>query len=131
GNSIVATVTKTQALTGLTAFKHAVVIASASGTQVTFATTDDAAQFRPGDIVSVDGFDSERATILTIDGKSVTLSNPLSQAVATNTLRLASLLTAQADRVIRFTDTTDDMSYLAPGSVLTITNTTDTEVVIV
>jgi phage tail sheath protein FI len=130
GNSIVATAAQSQALTALTAFKHMVTIATASGTHVTFATTDDAAKFRPGDIVSVDGFDADRATILSINGKAVTLSNPLPQAVATNDLRLASLLTAQGDRVIRFTDPTDDMSYLAPGSVLTLTNTTDTETVI-
>ena len=132
GNSIVATSAQSQALTSTVAFRHAAAIVSATGTQVAFATTDDAAMFRPGDIVTIDGYDADRATILLINGKTVTLSTPLPQALPGNSLRLASLLTAQGDRVIRFSvPLPDDPTYLTSGTVLTISNTTHTETVIV
>ena len=53
GNSIQAIVTETQALNHLQAFTHSAPIFSVSGTAITFNTSDDAIQFRPGDEVVV------------------------------------------------------------------------------
>src|SRR5439155_25461041 len=79
GNSIQVQVTETQALNTLTAFKHNPAITGVSGTEITFGSTDDAAKFRPGDLVSIesDPKPAPPASVLRINGDTVTLSQPL------------------------------------------------------
>jgi phage tail sheath protein FI len=125
GNSITVKVDETQALNNLAGFRHSAAISAQAGTLITFANADDASRFRPGDIVVVDGDTTHRATIQTISGKTVTLSQPLpNQGLPGAHLRLADLETAHGDRVIRFlVNAPDDPQYLAPGEVLVLTNT--------
>lgn len=130
GNSIKVTSKHTSALTALTGFTHAPAIVTVAGTAITFGSTDDAVQFRPGDVVIVDGDPSHRATVLLINQKTVTLSTPLPAAIATAKLRLPDLVGGQ-DTVIRFTDTVDTMSYLTPGTYLLLNDGTNQETVVV
>jgi Bacteriophage tail sheath protein len=119
GNSINITVTHTSALANLHAFRHGPAIATAAGTVISFGSTDDAIQFRPGDTVIVAGDPSHRATVVLVSGKTVTLSQPLPAAAPAAVLELPDLIGGQ-DTVIRFTDTVDTMTYLAPGTYLSI-----------
>jgi hypothetical protein len=130
GNSITATVHHTSALTALHAFTHGPTIVTVAGTAITLGSTDDAVQFRPGDNVIIGGDPSHRATIVLINQKTVTLSQPLPAAIAGATLQLPDLTAAQ-DMVIRFTDTVDTMSYLTPGTYLLIADGTSSETVVV
>jgi phage tail sheath protein FI len=128
GNSIQVQVTETQALNTLTAFKHNPAITGVSGTAITFGSTDDAAKFRPGDLVSIesDPKPAPRASVLRINGDTVTLSQPLASAANGQNLRLADLQTADGDRVIRFQLTTppdDPTNLVPPGTILVLDNT--------
>lgn len=136
GDSITVQVTETQALNHMVAFKHDAQIAIGSGTSTSigFASPDDAAQFRPGDLVSIesDPPPAPRATVLRINDKMVTLSQPLAHAAPGARLRLADLRTALGDNVIRFSvNAPDDPSNLVPGTVLELTNGGPTMPVIV
>ena len=134
GDSIQVNVTLSQALNNMVAFKHDPLISSVAGTQVKFGSSDDAAKFRPGDIVSVesDPVPAPRASILSINNDTVTLSAPLASAAAGQHLRLADLRTADGDKVIRFSvNAPDDPTYLVPGAILQIDNTVHNEFVIV
>ena len=130
GNSIQVTVHASSALANLAAFTHAPTIGSVSGTAITLGSNDDAIQFRPGDNVVISTDPAHRATVVRINQKIVTLSQPLPAAIAGAVLQLPDLVGGQ-DRVIRFTDTVDNMVYLTPGAYLTLSDTTSTETVIV
>ena len=125
GNGIQVDFTATQAMNNMVAFKHDPQILSAAGTQIRFNAADDAAKFRPGDIVSIeeDAAPAPRTTILSINGDTVTLSSVLASAAAGNHLRLADLQTVDGDRVIRFqVNAPDDPVYLVPGTILQLNN---------
>jgi uncharacterized protein len=134
GNSIQALASVTQALNNMVAFRHDPQIVSVVGTQIKFGSLDDAAQFRPGDHVSVesDPAPAPRASILSINNDTVTLSNTLASAAAGQRLRLADLLTADGDKVIRFlVNAPDDPAYLVPGTILHLDNTVHNETAVV
>jgi phage tail sheath protein FI len=134
GNSIQVQVTETQALNNVTAFKHNPAITGVSGTEITFGSADDAAKFRPGDLVSIqsDPAPAPRAAILRINGDTVTLSQPLASAAIGQNLRLADLQTADGDKVIRFfVNAPDDPANLVPGTILVLDNTVNSETAIV
>ena len=130
GNSIHVTVHHSSALANLHAFTHGPAIATVAGTVIGFGSTDDAIQFRPGDTVIVAGDPSHRATVVLISGKTVTLSQPLPAAAPAAVLALPDLIGGQ-DSVIRFTDTADTMTYLTPGTYLSISDTVSQETVTV
>jgi phage tail sheath protein FI len=133
GNAIQVKVDPTQALNNVVVFRHNPQIVSVSGTTIAFNTTDEAARFRPGDIVSIesDPAPAPRAGILTISQKSVTLSQPLASAAAGERLRLADVLAAENDRVLRVeVNAPDDPVYLAAGTILVLDNTVNSEPVV-
>ncbi len=120
-NTMKVEVKETQALTNLVAFEHAATINTVVGTDITLASADDAAKFRPGDLVSIDSdpAPAPRAKVLTIRNDTVTLSQPLASAATGGTLRLADLRSADGDRVIRFSvNPPNAASYLVPGTIL-------------
>lgn len=121
GNSIDVTVHHSSALANLHAFTHGPAITTVAGTVIGFGSADEAAAFRPGDTVIVSGDPAHRATVALISGNTVTLSQPLPAAAPTAVLRLPDLIGGQ-DTVIRFTDTVDTMTYLTPGTYLSISD---------
>ncbi len=134
GNGIQGQAAATQALNNMVAFKHDPQITAVVGTQIRFATADEAAQFRPGDLVSIEGdpAPAPRASIIGINNDTVTLSNVLASAAIGQRLRLADLQTADGDRVIRFqVNAPDDPVYLVPGTILHLDNGVSNEFAVV
>lgn len=134
GNTIQIKVDQTQAMNNMHVFRPHPQITSAVGTDVKFATVNEAAQFRPGDIVSIesDPAPAPRTTVASISGNTVRLSAPLASAVAGEHLRPADLQTADGDRVIRFTiGGPDDPARLVPGTILHLDNTVNDEFALV
>ena len=131
GNSIQVVVTETQALGHVAAFAHAATIFSVSGTAITFTSSDDALKFRPGDNVIVDGDPTHRASVLTISGQTITLSQTLPSAAAGAALRLPDLKGGQ-DTVVRCTvSSPDDPTFLTSGTYLELSDGTNSEAAVV
>jgi uncharacterized protein len=134
GNTIQITVAETQALNNTTVFRHDAAITAVSGTKLTFGSSDDAAKFRPGDLVSIvsDPAPAPRVAILGINNDTVTLTSPLASAANGEHLRLADLETAQGDHVLRLdVPAPDDPVNLVPGTILHLDNGTNDEYAVV
>jgi uncharacterized protein len=134
GNGIQVTVTETQALGNTTVFKHDAAITGVSGTKLTFGSSDDAAKFRPGDLVSIasDAAPAPRASILSISNDTVTLTNTIASAANGEHLRLADLETAEGDTVLRLdVPLPDDPVNLVPGTILYLDNGASNEYAVV
>jgi hypothetical protein len=102
---------------------------------ITVASTTDAAQFRPGDYITL-GALNERAQIVQIGGAVIRLAAPLLNSYASGTtVRLADAIAGTL--TVRLISTNPSLGsalpsgVLVPGSMLTITQgaTTDTQIV--
>jgi hypothetical protein len=118
-NGVLITVAASHAISA-NAFRHEAAIQAISGTQVTFASADDAVQFRPGDLVAVSEDLSARGQVLSINGASLRLTAPLTTAQRGRHLRLADVSHAQGDTVLRLQLTAGNPADFAPGSVVEI-----------
>ena len=130
GNSMTVQTTATAAIQSATAYRHRSTISGvAAGTKITVASVDEAALFRPGDNVIVEAAPAQRATVVSVSGKDVSVSQPLPAAAAGQELRLDDLLAA-TDRVLRLSltipRTSRRTSPRGPGCTWTTASTTRT-----
>lgn len=94
-------------------FKPTANVTNASGTTITVDNPDDAARFRPGDRITIDG-SGEDVTVLRVEGTTVRLTSSLAAAHVAGTLRLFDL--APGDTTFRV----ENAAKLASGSVITL-----------
>lgn len=97
-----------------TAARPTATVARGQSAQITVASAADAATFRPGDIVTIEGT-SERAVVDRVRGIDIFLTFPLAQARTGGTLRIDTLAAGQ--RSFRVSDP----SGLEVGSSITVT----------
>jgi uncharacterized protein len=71
-------------------YRPTATVTNASGTTITVSDPDEAALFRPGDIVTIEGT-TERETVLRVEGATVRLTSALDDPHNAGTLRLADL----------------------------------------
>src|SRR5687767_10389086 len=76
GNAIRLRVTRTNAFSA-TVMRLSAAVASSSGSEITLDTADNAALFRPGDLVVLASDPSKRATLLSVSGRVVRLDRAL------------------------------------------------------
>jgi len=116
GNDITVEVQDASIVTAVSAVRAQATLSSASNNQATVTAAGDAANFRPGDIVSlVQGATSERATIESINGTTITFQANLTNTYTGGTIRIADLIPGQ--RKIRIAST----SSIEPGTYIRIT----------
>lgn len=124
GNAITVEVQDASIVSAVAASRAQATLTSASNNQATVTLVADAANFRPGDIVSLQQTTpaaSERATIDSISNATITFRANLANTYTGGTIRIADLVLGQ--KVIRAASTTD----IEPGSYISITQGTTTE----
>jgi uncharacterized protein len=94
GNAITVQVQDAQIVTAATALRAQGTIASAANNLITVTLATDAALFRPGDVITVDGT-AERAAISRISGAQIFLQSNLAGVFAAGTVRIANLIPTQ------------------------------------
>ncbi len=124
GNSISAQVQDAQIVTGATVAKPTATVSSASNDKIVVSSATDAANFRGGDIITIDG-SAERATIDRVRGNEIFLTSTLTTSYTTGTVRIADLIPTQ--KSFRMSDTTG----LEAGSVIRISQGATTEDVVI
>jgi phage tail sheath protein FI len=115
GNAITVEVQDASIVASVAAVRALATLSAASNAQATVTAANDAANFRPGDVVFLQqGGTSERATISSISGTTITFQVNLTNTYTGGTIRVADL--APAQRTIRVASTTG----LEPGSYVSI-----------
>ncbi|MCZ6654240.1 MAG: hypothetical protein O7D91_14585, partial [Planctomycetota bacterium] len=109
--------------TGVAAVRQASALTSATGTEAVLPNAAAAANFRAGDVVTLEeGGATDTVTIVSIADATVrfgqNLDSPYTNA---GTMRIADLAAGRTGFRV------DDVSNIHPGSTVEITNTTDTE----
>jgi len=94
-------------------FRPEATVTDAGGTVITVDSADDAAQFRPGDVVTIED-KPEEVTVLRVEGTKVRLMGPLAGTYASGTLRLADL--GPGSTILRV----QDAPKIASGSVIQV-----------
>lgn len=126
GNAITVEVQDASIVGTVAAVKAQATLSAASNKQATVTVANDAAKFRPGDIVFLEqGGTKERATIASISGTTITFQPNLTNTYTGGTIRIADLIPTQTK--IRIGNTTG----FGPGTQLTITQDTTTELRVV
>jgi hypothetical protein len=97
-------------------FRPTATITSASGTTISVDNEDDAARFRPTDVVTVEGT-TEEVTVLRVEGTTIRLADSLSGSFSSGTVHLVGLKID--DTVFRV----QDAAKLRSGSVITLSQT--------
>ena len=127
GNSITVDVADAQIVpltNNAVATRATATIASAAGNLVVLANIADAANFSPGDTVTIEGT-SERATITRIVGTNLVLQTTLSTTYSSGSVRIADLAIGQT--TFRVTNG----AGLEPGSVIEINDGTASELAVI
>jgi uncharacterized protein len=116
GNAITVEVQDANIVASVNAVRAAATLSAASNDQATVTAAADAANFRPGDVVSLtQGTNSERATIASISGTTIRFRANLTNTYTGGDIRIANLEPGQT--VIRIASTTG----IEPGSYVRIT----------
>ena len=97
-------------------FRPTATITHASGTNITVDTEDDAAKFRSGDVVTIEGT-SEKGTVRRIEGTNIRLADSLSATHTSGTLCLVNLDSSAKTFRVEGTD------KLNNGSVIKLSQT--------
>ena len=123
GNSIKVEAQDANIVASVAAVREEITLVSASNKLATATTANDAARFRPGDIVFLsEGANNDRVTVDRVSGVEITFRENLTNTyTAAGTLRIADLNPGQ--RRIRLADTTG----IEAGSYVDITDGTTTE----
>ncbi len=114
GNSITVQVQNSQLVSSVNVAKPTATVASAANDKITVTSSGDAANFRGGDIITIEG-SSERVTIDRIRGVDIFLTGTLTTTYGAGVVRIANLLPTQ--KTFRLVST----SGLEAGSVIRIT----------
>ncbi len=112
------TIADAQAVTGATLFRPTATVSSATGTAITTNNAADAARFRPGDTITVNG--TNTTEVSRIEGAVIRVSAPLAVNNG-DTLRLASLVAGNT------TFRVANAGALRSGSVVRLTQNATTE----
>lgn len=94
-------------------FRPTASIENATGNSITVSDADAAAQFRPTDVVTVQGT-TEEVTISRIEGQTIRITESLANSYNSGTLRLVDL--EAGDKTFRV----EDAEKLSSGSVITL-----------
>lgn len=124
GNAITVQVQDAQIVTTAAALRVQGTIVSAANNLITVTLASDAAQFRPGDWITVDGT-TERAAISRISGAQIFLQSNLAGVFAAGTVRIANLIPTQT------TFRAANLNGLEAGSVIQITQGGTSEKVVI
>ncbi|HOA24211.1 MAG TPA: phage tail sheath subtilisin-like domain-containing protein [Aggregatilineales bacterium] len=110
-------VSRTTPLSGVPLYQPTGSYSAIADRTLTVTDADEAAQFRPGDILDIEG---QRATLARVSGDQLTIAESLSAPPATGTVRLADATAGtRTFRVDASGGITPDA--LAPGTVVTLT----------
>lgn len=112
------TVADAQLVTGAEIFRPTATVSSSAGAAITTDNADDAARFRPGDEITINGTDT--TTVMRVEGDVIRVSEAIT-ASGGDTLRLANL--DSGDTTFRVTDAEE----LRSGSVIRLTQNGTTE----
>jgi phage tail sheath protein FI len=125
GNAINVQVQEAQIVTAATALRVQATTVSGANNLITVTSASDAAQFQPGDVITIDGT-TERAAISRISGVQIFLQSILSAAYgAGQTVRMGNLVPTQT------TFRVANLNGLEAGSVIQITQGGTNEKVVV
>ena len=94
GNNLTVQVQDAQIVTAAGAARAEATVANGANNVVTVTDAAEAADFRPGDVITIEGT-AERATIARIRGQELILTSNLSDAHTSGTLRIADLIATQ------------------------------------
>src|SRR5215813_1535950 len=115
GNSITVEVQDSNKVAPVNAVRAAATLSAASNDTATVTAAADAANFRPGDIVSLtQGAKTERATIASVTGTTIRVRANLTNSYTGGDIRIGNLEPGQT--AIRIASTTD----IEPGTYLRI-----------
>jgi phage tail sheath protein FI len=120
GNSLSVKLDSAHAVTA-SVLRHEAAVTLANMNEITVDTADNAARFRPGDIVVLVSDTSRRAAVVAITGNVLRLDRALAP-VGADRLRLSDLTHGEGDRVLRLESVTfvGPNATLAAGSVMRI-----------
>lgn len=109
-------VSRTTPLSSVDVYQPTTTYSDITGRTLTVANADEAAQFRPGDILDIEG---QRATLARVSGDQLTISDSLSAPPANGTVRLADAIAGtRSFRIEAPSGMTPDT--VAPGTVVTL-----------